>query len=176
MPKEKDLTKSSPSGGKKWMVTLISILGTLGLSGLIWFLIRGGKKRKKPLVPGTDYEELVTFEPLPIEKRNGSSAQSNPSTTKSSNGSSVQSGVAQLLKDGINPLAFPLKQGSKGPEVKAFQEYLIKRFGKHILPKYGADGDWGNETQNAVNRLGIKTPISLKFFTEHAKAYQKGII
>src|SRR5437899_11515365 len=41
---------------------------------------------------------------------------------------------------------FPLAKGSKGNNVRLLQEALIAKYGKSILPKYGADGDFGTET------------------------------
>lgn len=55
---------------------------------------------------------------------------------------------------------FPLKKGSKGESVKRLQEALITKYGKGILPKYGADGDFGSETVNALTKLGLPTTIT----------------
>ena len=41
-----------------------------------------------------------------------------------------------------------IRKGDKGPVVRFAQELLIKK--GYSLPKYGADGDFGNETLNAV--------------------------
>ncbi|MFA6923607.1 MAG: peptidoglycan-binding domain-containing protein [Bacteroidales bacterium] len=54
---------------------------------------------------------------------------------------------------------FPLKKGSKGAKVKTLQEYLISKYGKTILPKYGADGDFGDETVSALKKSGIPEVI-----------------
>jgi len=45
----------------------------------------------------------------------------------------------------------PLKEGDKGTFVKEIQEDLIKA--GFPLPRYGADGHFGNETENAVMRF-----------------------
>ncbi len=45
-----------------------------------------------------------------------------------------------------------LKQGDKGDDVKALQRALIDN-GYHKLPKYGADGSFGNETYEGVMAL-----------------------
>jgi len=44
-----------------------------------------------------------------------------------------------------------LRKGSKGSEVKVLQQRLLKLGYK--LPKYGADGDFGNETDAAVRQF-----------------------
>lgn len=48
--------------------------------------------------------------------------------------------------------SFPIKQGSKGALVKEFQGYILKKDPK-ALPKYGADGAWGKETEDAAYRV-----------------------
>lgn len=54
---------------------------------------------------------------------------------------------------------FPLKKGSKGAKVKTLQEALIEKYGKSIMPKYGADGDFGSEMTNALKKLNISESI-----------------
>lgn len=52
---------------------------------------------------------------------------------------------------------FPLKKGSKGTLVSSVQQWLLK-IDKTLLPKFGADGDFGSETEAAVLKvLGKKT-------------------
>lgn len=45
---------------------------------------------------------------------------------------------------------FPLKKGSVNNCVRQLQLALMAKYGISILPKYGADGNWGSETQTAV--------------------------
>ena len=52
---------------------------------------------------------------------------------------------------------FPLKKGSKGASVSQVQSLLLK-IDKNLLPKFGADGDFGSETEGAIVKvLGKKT-------------------
>jgi hypothetical protein len=44
---------------------------------------------------------------------------------------------------------FPLKKGSRGNNVKRLQDALLK-LNPNSLPKYGVDGDFGNETEAAL--------------------------
>jgi peptidoglycan hydrolase-like protein with peptidoglycan-binding domain len=56
-----------------------------------------------------------------------------------------------------SPSGFPLKKGSKGSLVSSVQQWILK-IDKTLLPKYGADGDFGSETEAAVQKLlGKKT-------------------
>ncbi len=54
---------------------------------------------------------------------------------------------------------FPLKRGSKGEKVRALQEVLIAKYGKQILPRYGADGDFGVEMSAALKKLKFPATI-----------------
>lgn len=60
--------------------------------------------------------------------------------------------------------AFPLKKGSKGEKVKQLQEALIDKYGRSILPKYGADGDFGTETVNALKKAGLPATVNESTF------------
>ncbi len=55
---------------------------------------------------------------------------------------------------------FPLKKGSKGEMVRQLQQALIDKYGRSVLPRYGADGDFGSETQNALKKQGLPTTVS----------------
>lgn len=59
---------------------------------------------------------------------------------------------------------FPLSKGSRGHLVKNIQRALIARFGESILPKYGADGHWGQEMESALKKKGLPTRITRDLF------------
>lgn len=48
-----------------------------------------------------------------------------------------------------DPVTGELRRGDSGPEVRAMQERLLK-WDPNCLPEYGADGDFGKETEDAV--------------------------
>jgi hypothetical protein len=57
---------------------------------------------------------------------------------------------------GTTPVSdFPLKKGSKGALVQRLQLAI----GTDKLPKFGADGDFGTETQNALKSVTGKTQV-----------------
>jgi len=64
----------------------------------------------------------------------------------------------------ISDDGFPLKKGSKGENVKKLQLALMNKYGKSILPKYGADGDFGTETVNALKKAGLSQIIDESLF------------
>ena len=51
--------------------------------------------------------------------------------------------------DDDDPVKDGLSRGDSGPEVRAMQELLLK-WKPDCLPEYGADGDFGKETEDAV--------------------------
>jgi len=54
---------------------------------------------------------------------------------------------------------FPLQKGSKGERVRKLQSVLMTKYGKSILPKYGADGDFGSEMVAALEKLKLPSAI-----------------
>lgn len=60
--------------------------------------------------------------------------------------------------------SFPLKKGSKGGNVEAFQQALINTYGKDILPRYGADGQFGTEMAAALKKLKLPARVDLTTF------------
>jgi len=62
-----------------------------------------------------------------------------------------------------DPVTGELKRGDSGEAVKALQQLLLK-WNPDCLPEYGADGDFGKETEDAV-----------KAFQESAKLKETGI-
>lgn len=64
---------------------------------------------------------------------------------------------------------FPLKKGSKGDKVKALQEALIAKYSKSLLPKYGADGDFGTELQTALQSKGLPLTVDESTFNALVK-------
>jgi hypothetical protein len=53
---------------------------------------------------------------------------------------------------------YPLKKGSKGKSVVNLQNLILK-IDKNLLPKFGADGDFGSETEAAVQKLLNKKSV-----------------
>jgi len=53
---------------------------------------------------------------------------------------------------------FPLKRGSKGAKVEELQNAILS-YDATLLPKFGADKDFGAETESAVKKLLNKTTI-----------------
>lgn len=67
---------------------------------------------------------------------------------------------------------FPLKKGAKGAKVKELQNLLLKLDSK-ALPKYGADGDFGSETEAAVEKVLGKKTVEMSDMTKLQEMYKK---
>lgn len=61
---------------------------------------------------------------------------------------------------------FPLQRGSKGSTVREMQQALIKAFGAGVLPRFGADGDFGRETEGALRNNGLPTRVDAMTFAK----------
>ena len=85
-------------------------------------------------------------------------------TTSADNISTSDQSSADSLKTSSD---FPLKKGSRGPKVQQLQVALIAQYGKGILPRYGADGSFGNETQAALNKLKNQGTIASAIIDEN---------
>lgn len=80
---------------------------------------------------------------------------SNTFTPAESGGSSSTSVTTSSKKPTDS---FPLKKGSKGDNVRMVQQLLLK-IDKTLLPKFGADGDFGSETESAVQKVLNKKTV-----------------
>lgn len=65
--------------------------------------------------------------------------------------------------------SFPLKKGSKGPRVRELQLALLKK-NPTALPKFGADCDFGTETQNALKAVYNRTTVDTQALLDDIKA------
>ncbi|MCC7301129.1 MAG: hypothetical protein IT233_00660 [Bacteroidia bacterium] len=92
----------------------------------------------------TEEEETTT----PVTTTSSTQTSSSSSWTKPSSTTTTR-------KD-----EFPLKKGSKGERVKAMQQQLIAKYGKTILPRYGADGDFGSEMVAALEKKGLPAEVT----------------
>ena len=115
-------------------------LGTVALGTGAYILYQQSKKRKAASSPS--FDELPSMEPsspIPVQI---------PTSSGSSSG------------------GFPIRKGSRGSLVTSLQNALIKKYGAGILPKYGADGHFGSEMQNALSSKGLPTRIDSDLFTK----------
>jgi len=147
--KAKKTTNKKQQKKKIILTTLaVSAAGVLGYFG--WQYIKRRKAGK-----GTDLDEILKANNTAMV----SDAFNIPSTIVRPR---VQPGSTKSSSSAKSD--FPLKKGSKGELVKQLQEAIISKYGKSILPKYGADGDFGTETLNALKKLKLPTTIEQSTF------------
>lgn len=145
-------TEEIPKSNKKKAILISLGVVATAVGGFFGFKYLKNRKKK------TDIDEEET---TPVTAT--SSSQTN--TSSSSGGyKSTTSSTTTTRKD-----SFPLKKGSKGERVKLFQEKLIAKYGKSILPKYGADGDFGSEMEAALEKLKLPSTISESAYNVYVK-------
>ncbi len=139
---------------KKKRILLIGLgtitTGVLGFFGWQWWKDRKANKQQSQQgnasTPGAN-----------TPASNGGGSYSPPQDT-----SSYRSSYRAPSSGGSSD--FPLKKGSRGTKVKALQEALISKYGASILPRYGADGDFGNEVATALAKEGLPSQIDESTF------------
>lgn len=149
------MNKTKPSAKKqkkkKILVTTLAV-GATGILGYFgWQYLQKKKQAKKD-----DIDTLIKNIDKPIVLSN-STTSVKPKAATTIN-TSYKPRVTSVNDD------FPLKKGSQGELVRKLQAALIAKYGKQALPKYGADGDFGSETSNALTKLGLPTTISQSTF------------
>lgn len=131
-------TETKKGSGKNWLIVGLGVAATSALS---YFGFQYWKKHKQTTVPSSN--------DVPDTKEEQQSSYTPPPKTE----------THTVSKD-----AFPLSKGSKGENVKAFQEALIAKYGKTILPKHGADGDFGSEMVKALQKVSLPSSITQTTF------------
>ncbi|MCA6437386.1 MAG: hypothetical protein IM600_03645 [Bacteroidetes bacterium] len=127
--------EAKKGSGKKWLLLGLSVAATGALSYFgfqYWKKHKQGEDEGNNNMPDTNEETQSTYVP--------------PKPKTQTNA---------IPKD-----AFPLSKGSKGANVKALQEALIAKYGKAILPKYGADSDFGSEMVTALKKVGLPESVN----------------
>jgi len=98
----------------------------------------------------SDFEDAVNENKLPAPSTSAPKPAKAPSSYKPAPANST----------------FPLKRKSKGTLVKDVQAALMKKYGGAILPKYGADGYYGEEMQVALTKSGIELTIDSDLYAK----------
>lgn len=162
--------KSKAAPGKKRkkkdaiVLTVLSVGAASVLGLLAWQYIRKRKKAK-----GSDLDALLTSRSADTTTASYPSANlytstpsyvDIPATVDTSTTKKISSGSASTS----SATGFPLRKGSKGENVRALQQALIAKYGATVLPKYGADADFGSETVAALKKAGLPASIDESTF------------
>jgi hypothetical protein len=152
--KNKSKGKSVKKQQKKKIIVASVAVGAAGILGYFgWQYLKKRKESKKVGDMDAVVKQINT-----IKTETAPSVYNLPKPKTTTRTSTVTSNTTNDLS------AFPLKKGSKGNNVRLMQEALIAKYGKSILPKYGADGDFGTETANALKKAGLPATINESTF------------
>lgn len=141
-------TPSKRKARKKKIIITTLAVGATGILGYFGWQYLKKKREQKSAHADIDTfiqnmeQPIVTTPSLPKPKTKTKTATYTPSITIERNDD------------------FPLTKGSKGENVRRLQEALITKYGKQVLPKYGADGDFGSELTAALKKLGLPATIN----------------
>jgi hypothetical protein len=149
-------TRKTPTKKKaKSKIILTSLaVGAVGILGYLAWQFYTKKRAAK--YSRTSNPDLMTILPTT------STAAIYPSASSASSGSAstvLPKPVTSTATSKKTTSSFPLKKGSKNELVKSLQLALISKYGASILPRYGADGDFGSETVAALAKAGLPATI-----------------
>lgn len=147
--------RSVKDGSKKRKKQMIVTGLAVGVAGIVGYFTWQYLKSKKEVKGSTDdafFKSITKSIEKPVSLP---SSVSKPKATST---------VPVRFASQVMLIEFPLKKGSRGERVRKLQEALITKHGAGILPKYGADGDFGTETESALKKLGIPTAITESIF------------
>jgi hypothetical protein len=150
--KGKAVTKPGKKHRQKKIMIAAFAVGAAGILGYFgWQYLKKRKEQKSG-----DLDEVLKTTIIPDPSNNDLLTPNIPKpVAKPSAGSKTRASATS---------EFPLKKGSKGELVRQLQDTLITKYGKSILPKYGADGDFGTETVNALKKVGLPVSVSQSTF------------
>lgn len=156
----KSKTKNKSAKNKKRQAKKIIVASiAVGAAGILGYFGWQYLKKKKDEKKNGDLDEVLKANTSPVNIE--TSVYTTPKTKATI---SKTTPTFTIPKPATVTSDFPLKKGSKGNNVRLLQEALITKYGKTILPKYGADGDFGTETANALKKAGLPATINESTF------------
>lgn len=180
MREVKQSKKTTSDKNKKLkQILLVSVgLTATGIAGYFgWqYYKKSQEKGKKPSSfepqadPIPEYKPTNTYTPPSKDNSSNNSGNNTNYGSGSSNGGTKANEAADSIYNVYNSIpkkdksAFPLKKGSKGEKVRQLQLALIAQHGASILPKYGADGDFGSEMATALKKLNYPSKVTESLF------------
>lgn len=153
-------TKNVPAKNKKKAIILTTLaVGAAGVLGYFGWQYYKKKKEKKADIPESANEpeqpESITYKPQPVKVKKTKPVFNYPKPP-------VYIPPASTVFNTSAPPVdeFPIRRGSKGEKVRMLQQALIDKYGRQILPRYGADGSFGAEMATALKKLKLPAAIS----------------
>lgn len=160
--KNKTAKRTTGSSKKKQQKKIIVASIAVGAAGILGYFGWQYFKKRKDGKTNSDLDEILKTTTAPVATRPAYTSPNTPSYSVPKTSSSAK--PTSSYAPAIDKNAFPLSKGSKGSNVKLLQQALIAKYGKSILPKYGADGDFGTETVNALKKAGLPSSINESTF------------
>lgn len=143
------MKKAKPSASKQKKKKIIVTSLAVGATGILGYFGWQYYKKKR-VAKKEDIDTLISNINEPIVTPVFTNVKSKPAPKR----------ITYTPPINTDQASFPLKKGSRGEIVRKLQEALIAKYGAKTLPKYGADGDFGSETVNALTKLGLPTTIT----------------
>lgn len=140
----------APSKKKQQKKKIIITTLAVGATGILGYFGWQYYKKKKAAQGDADIESIIKNLDQPIV------STPEPPKTRSTRKTTINRPSPSIERTDD----FPLSKGSKGENVRRLQEALITKYGKQVLPKYGADGDFGSEVVAALKKLGLPSSIT----------------
>jgi len=150
-------TKNKKGTKKQQKKKIIVATVAVGAAGILGYFGWQYLKKKKETKRTSDMDAV-------LKQINTASIETPTTYSQPKPKSTIKTASSASTNTTANLSEFPLKKGSKGNNVKLLQEALIAKYGKSILPKYGADGDFGAETANALKKAGLPATINESTF------------
>jgi hypothetical protein len=138
----------------------ITALGVLGYLG--WQRFYKDKSSTSSNEDNTNDSILPSFDSFTPVKQSSA-----PKTQVHSKAKPILKSIAEKPKTNDN---FPLALGSKGYKVTALQKALIVKYSAKILPKFGADGMFGKELEDALISKGLPKVVDENLYNVLVKA------
>jgi cytoskeletal protein RodZ len=152
-------TSNKKQQKKKIIITSVAV-GAAGILGYFgWKYLKNKRESKKTNDIDAVLKNMSSMHDNSLTVDTSSRPKTKTTSTNNQTKTNYTSSTAINTTDD-----FPLKKGSKGNNVKLLQQALLAKYGKSILPKYGADGDFGSETSSALQKLGLPTTIDQSTF------------
>lgn len=119
---------------------------------IFWTLLAGAVVTGSILA----YRKFSVKDPQKLADDLKEAAKNNPALAGEAAAAAVTAAASQTA-----PSGFPLRRGSNNAYVKTMQSALMDTYGRETtLPKYGADGIFGAETEKALTSKGFPTVVT----------------
>lgn len=147
---------------KKGTIIAVSVISLLLVGTAIFFVVKGAKLKPRPQGggrPDGDDGRGGTGGQVPVSNQTTTTTEQPQTQSGSGIGNFFENlrntfagGVTTKDPSTFEGFKFPIRRTQRGENVKRLQQLLLT-FDKNILPKFGADGFFGTETEDALAKV-----------------------